>query len=286
MVSPAIVPNPPKVGRRSLIARGIVHCHSDFSYDGSASLQDLRLCLVRDGFHFVALTDHDRGVSSERYRQLVEACRAVSDDRFVAIPGIEVLCKGGVEIAGIGVHERPTPGAPETVVRQIRAAGGYAIWVHPLKRSRSRQVGRILDCDAVEVLNGKVDGTLAPDLGLLHQVRMERRRGSPVHFVFGLDLHDLDQPRDAWVECDVESLQTGAILDALRRGRFVNRVRRGSVASTGLISVQDRLLFAFLRLGYVVWNTALKRSPIGLRDLLLRSSRSVVVRLKGVKPRC
>jgi hypothetical protein len=269
-----------------LIARGIVHCHSNLSYDGSASLQDLRACLREGGFDFVALTDHDRGVSPEKYRQLVEACRAISDDRFVAVPGIEVLCTDGVEIAGIGVHELPTPGDPETVVRQIRAARGYAIWVHPLKRSRSRQVGRVLDCDAVEVLNGKVDGTLAPDLRLVRRVQRERRRGRPVHLVFGLDLHDLDQPRDVWVECDVESLQSRAIIDALRHGRFVNRVRRGSMTSTGLISIKDRSLFALLRLGSVIWDTTLKRSPVGLRGLLVRSSRWAVARLKGSKPLC
>ena len=261
-----------------MIVRGIVHCHSRLSYDSDTRLEDLRSALVRQGFQFVALTEHDRDVTEEAYESYVAACRAVSDNTFVAIPGVEVRCPRGIEIAGIGLLRLPHSGEPEDVVRQIRELGGYAVWVHPRKRRKT--IGDVLDCDALEVMNGKLNGTLAPDLGLVRLVRRERSRGRTFHAIFGLDMHDELHPRSVWVECEVAGLKIQPIIESLRQGRFVNRTKWGSVASTAWIRLPDYIRLGSLRCASRAWDGLLRRLPEAPRKAVLSASRPIVRYLK------
>ena len=197
-------------------AKGIIHCHSDASYDSSIPLEELCAALQASGFNFVALTEHTKNLTSERYINLVETCGELSSSSFLVIPGLEVRLDDGNEIAAIGVDKliKETLWAP--VVAQIRNLGGYAIWVHP--RKRCHQNVAYYDCDAIEVLNGKVDGTTAPDLSLLRQARRARMSGKDVHVIFGPDLHSLDTLPSLWTECMVPELTRTAILQDLRHG--------------------------------------------------------------------
>jgi len=255
------------------VIRGIVHCHTDLSYDSRVPLSELCASLRSEGFQFVALTEHNRGVTAERYADYVASCRRLSDDRFVAIPGLEVLCVGGVEIAGLGIAEIVEPGDPDAVIARIRALGGYAIWVHPLKRGRSEGDH---GCDAIEVLNGKVDGTLAPNLELVDRVIRLRRKRLQVHAIFGLDLHGLDQPRCVWVECFDSEPKASSILAALRAGRFSNRVTWGSVPSSGKMALPTRISTGLLSCAARTWNSVLGAMPDTTRGYLHRLARPVI----------
>jgi hypothetical protein len=265
------------------VVRGIVHCHSDLSYDCRTRLDDLCATLRREGFHFVALTEHAHGITPAAYADYVARCQALSDTAFVAIPGLEVRCIGGMEIAGIGLTQLVAPGLPEEVTEQVRALGGYAIWVHPWKRLYG--VPGFVECDAVEVLNGKVDGTLAPPLSQVRVVRRRRSAGAAFHAIFGLDLHDLAiHPRLAWVECSVQEVTAKAIVSALRVGAFRNRVRLGEVTSSGEITLPDVWRLGLVRTAYVSWNGILDRVPESWRRRLVRYSRPLV-RVVKKRPR-
>lgn len=262
-----------------MIANGIVHCHSELSYDCRTPLEALRDLFTRQGLQFAAMTDHDRGLTPDGFRDFVGRCAALSDERFVFVPGIEVRCAGGAEIAGVGLSELPEPGEPEAVVRRVRELGGYAIWVHPRKRAKA--IGHVIDCDALEVLNGKLDGVFAPDLGLVRLVRQERARGRKTHAMFGLDMHDDLQPRCVWTQCEVPTLEPGAIVESFRRGRFVNRTRWGTVASSGEVGLSDLVRLSSLRWATRAWDGLLRRLPEGPRQAVVRASRPAVGRLKS-----
>jgi hypothetical protein len=262
----------------SLTVRGIIHCHTDTSYDSKTSLADLCRTLRRDGFDFVALTEHAQGVSSGDYRRFVAKCQQESTGSFLVIPGLEVRSSDGVEIAGIGVAGIVPPGMPHDVTRDIRAMGGYAIWVHPLKRRRT--LDRLLDCDAVEVLNGKVDGTLAPSLQLLRVVRRSRKRGARFHAVCGLDLHDLQTPRSVWLECQVPVLTRDAILSALREGRYVSRTPNWTLSSAGNVGWLQSCSMVLLKGAYFIWSRFLGVLPPRPRKLMSRCLQPLVKVLK------
>jgi predicted ATP-grasp superfamily ATP-dependent carboligase len=265
-----------------LTLKGIVHCHTTTSYDGKVSLSDLCAMLRREGFDFVALSEHAQGLSDEDFAEFVESCRKHSTADFLVIPGLEVRCGTDVEIAAIGVTEVPPPVGPAELAPWVRERGGFAIWVHPFKGGLWS--GPFLDCDASEVMNGKLDGTLAPNLSLLRSFRRERRAGKRCFAVFGLDFHDLWQPRQVWVECAVSEKKAGAIVDALRQGRFTNHVPWGTVSSGGRIGLLQWPLFILLRSAYLVWRTILRAIPAGWRSSLISASRPAVRILKRRGP--
>jgi len=264
---------------RRFAARGIIHCHSDLSYDCKTRLADLCVILRREGFSFVALTEHVKGVSPEDYDRFVAQCRKETNGSFVVIPGLEVRCGDGIEVAAVGVSELVNSGPPDEVVSHVRNLGGYAVWVHPLKRGR--WMGRLLGCDAIEVMNGKVDGTVAPDLALLRRVRKCRRMGAGVHAIFGLDMHDLDQPREVWVECKVPALTPAHVVQSLRDGAYVNRVARGAVSSSGEIALFEHLWLLILRWAFIAWNAVCEVVPTKVLTVLIRVSRPFVRMIKN-----
>lgn len=259
-------------------AKGIIHCHSRFSYDGKLELPDLCALLRKEGFHFVALTEHTLGLDASRYQQLVHACREQSDEKFLAIPGLEFRCENGLEMAGLGLPEWIEDKPSAEMAAAIGAAGGVAVWVHPNKRSQWK--GPFLKCDAVEVMNGKEDGVLAPNLPLLRNYRRQRQAGRTFHAIFGLDFHNPKQPRNIWTECAVSDLTQEAILDALRNGQFTSRVAHGTMSSDGTIKAVDYCVMSGLRTAFRAWGALLQAVPGSFRNFLLAASRPVVRVLK------
>ena len=273
------------VRSRTLKVRGIVHCHTDFSYDCMVSLTDLCAALREEGFSFVALTEHAEGVTRQSYQRFVDACRRHSTGSFVVIPGLEIRCDRGFEIAGVGIPEVVDFGTADQVVARVRELGGYAIWVHP--RKHDNWPGRILDCDALEVLNAKVDGTVAPSFTLLRRLKKHRGTEARTHAIFGIDLHDLDQPRDVWIECEAPELTSRKIVQALREGNFVSRVVNGGVSSSGEIPFAQRLLLVALRFAYLGWNGFRRALPGRMQTGFTKLSRPIirVIKAKGDRKR-
>jgi predicted ATP-grasp superfamily ATP-dependent carboligase len=265
-------------GIGKIAAKGIIHCHSKFSYDGKLELSELCDLLRKEGFHFVALTEHTLGLNADRYKEFVNACRQQSDNKFLAIPGLEFRCENGIEIAGLGLPEWIEDRPSTEMAAAIQSAGGVAVWVHPNKRGQ--WPGPFLECDAVEVMNGKEDGVLAPNLPLLRNYLHQRREGRKFHAIFGLDFHNPRQPRNIWIECQVETLTSPAILQSLRNGRFVSRVAHGEMSSEGKIKALDYAVMAGLRLAFRAWAGVLQAVPSSFRNFLISASRPVVRVLK------
>lgn len=261
------------------VARGIIHCHTDASYDSSIQLEELCYVLKSSGFDFVALTEHTKNLTSERYHELVHACEALSSSSFLVIPGLEIKLDDGTEIAGIGIDQLIHETSFGPVVDQIRNMGGYAIWVHPRKRQHHVVIADY-DCDAIEIMNGKIDGTTAPNLSLLWQVRRARRGGKDVHAIFGPDLHVLGPPLSVWTECLVSELTRTAIVHELRQGRFVNYSSRLRITSLGSTSIYGFFLLLALRCSYLGWNKLLSVTPPVISNSLIRNSRRIVNLLK------
>ncbi|HEV2349344.1 MAG TPA: PHP domain-containing protein [Terriglobia bacterium] len=264
--------------RSQSVVKGIIHCHSDLSYDCNMSLERLCTHLRQEGFSFVALTEHAKGVSEEDYQRYVSQCQSESNDSFVVVPGLEIRFDDGNEVAAIGVTKFVNGNVPCEVVSKIREQQGYSVWVHPLKRGRKLE--RFLDSDAVEVLNGKVDGTLCPNPFLLGCVRKENQDGRGRHAIFGLDLHDLEQSLDVWIECEVSALTARDVVDSLRNGTFVSCVANGTVPSSGELGIIADFRFKLLRIAWRMWNSLRRFAPLSLRGHLIRMSRPVVGRIK------
>lgn len=263
-----------------MIVRGIVHCHSALSFDSQVSLTELCHALSCDDYQFVAMTEHTKGVSVDAYGVYVQECRRHTTKSFVVIPGLEVRCAEGDEIAAIGVEKFISDGLACQVVSEVRKLNGYAVWVHPHKRRPDH--GRLLDCDAVEVLNGKTDGYVAPSLSMLSKLKLYAAIGRIPHAIFGLDLHTLESPRITWIECCVPELNEQEIVSSLKAGRFMNRTARVRLSSSATMSFREYLCCGCLRGAYVLWNAILEIAPRRLRAFLIWASRRLVAWAKLV----
>jgi hypothetical protein len=140
----------------------VCHVHSEWSYDGSWSLQGLSEKFRRRGCRILMMTEHDRGFTAARFAEYREACAKASTDEILVVSGIEysdaanrvhVLVWGPVPFLGEGL---PTG----DMLEAVHVAGGVAVLAHPSRRDawktfESSWADRLL---GIEIWNRKYDG--------------------------------------------------------------------------------------------------------------------------------
>lgn len=150
------------------------HVHSDWSYDGSWSLERIATAFGKRGYRAVLLAEHDRGFDEVRWRAYRAACSAASTSDVLLVAGIEysdpancvhIPVWGDIPFLGEGLD------TAETLLR-AQAEGGVAVLAHPGRRG---VIGRIegdwLDRLAgIEIWNRKYDG-YAPNRDVAELVR-------------------------------------------------------------------------------------------------------------------
>jgi hypothetical protein len=142
--------------------KAAVHVHSDWSDDGSWSLEALVKAFARRGYGAVLLAEHDRGWDDDRWTGFREACAAASTKGCLLVPGIEygdadnvvhVAVWGDLPFLGAG---RPT----QEILEAAKAGAGISVFAHP---ARLGAASRFTDewaslLTGVEVWNRKYDG--------------------------------------------------------------------------------------------------------------------------------
>jgi predicted metal-dependent phosphoesterase TrpH len=126
-----------------------LHVHSNCS-DGRDEVRTILRAAVRRGLAGLSITDHDTLQGS------LEALKIIREERLdlILIPGAEVTTAEG-HLLVLGVQELPPRGlSPEETSEMAREQGGITIVPHPYHPFR-HAIGRIPDCDAVEVYNSK-----------------------------------------------------------------------------------------------------------------------------------
>jgi hypothetical protein len=199
------------------------HVHSELSYDGSYTLEALSDKFSRAGYRVLLMTEHDRGFSPERLRQLRKLCDAASTSDLLVIPGIEysdasnqvhILVWGDIPFLGENLPTRET-------LHRVKATGGVAVLAHPFRRNAWQcfepSWGEALA--GIEVWNRKYDGwapsRIAQDL---------QRSVNAIPFV-GLDFHTQKQFFPLAMAMDIDSTVTElAVLDCIRARRVNPRV--------------------------------------------------------------
>jgi hypothetical protein len=193
------------------------------SYDGSYTLEALSDKFSRAGYRVVLMTEHDRGFSPERLRQLRQMCDAASTSALLMIPGIEysdasnqvhILVWGDVPFLGENLPTGET-------LRRVKDAGGVAVFAHPFRRNAWQRFepnwGEALA--GIEVWNRKYDGwapsRIAQDL---------QRSIGAIPFV-GLDFHTQRQSFPLAMAMEIDSTVTEqAVLECIRTRRVNPRV--------------------------------------------------------------
>ena len=126
-----------------------LHIHSSCS-DGRDDVQTILRVAAKRGLAGLAITDHDT------LRGSMIACEIIKDLNLelILIPGAEVTTAEG-HLLVLGVEELPPRGkSPEETTEMVHEQGGITIVPHPYHPFR-HAIGRIPECDAVEVYNSK-----------------------------------------------------------------------------------------------------------------------------------
>lgn len=197
--------------------RVAAHVHSDWSYDGSWTLDALAAEFGRRGYDAVLMAEHDRGFDAERWDAFCAACAAASTSRLLVVPGIEYSDADNVVHVPVW-GELPFLGeglcTPELLDR-VDAHGGVAILAHPARRDALHAIDpACLDrFTGIELWNRKYDG-YAPSRAATELLRS----GPDAVAMVGLDFHTRRQFHPLAMVMDLEDGVTEAgIVNAIRQ---------------------------------------------------------------------
>src|SRR5262249_52828768 len=144
--------------------RGILHCHSAFSFDSTTPLGAIRDLARSRSLSFVVQTEHSNEMTAESHARYREEARALCDADFLLVAGVEYATSDNrIHILVLGVDRfwddlrLCPPDRLDELLSRVREAGGMSVLAHP---ERADAIARLplplLErIDAVEVWNGK-----------------------------------------------------------------------------------------------------------------------------------
>ena len=197
----------------------ICHVHSNWSYDGSWTLEALRDRFRSRGYRVLMMTEHDRGFSGQRLEEYRRVCAQISCKEILVVPGIEysdaqnkvhVLVWGPVPFLGEGL---PTV----DMLKGVTQANGVAVLAHPSRRDawKTFEPAWAEHLLGIEAWNRKYDGwapsKTAPAL---------LRQHGAVPFV-GLDFHTARQSFRMGMTLDLagSTVDESAVIACVRERR-------------------------------------------------------------------
>jgi len=209
-----------------------LHMHTSRS-DGRLAPADAVEAYRRDGYHVLAVTDHDQ----------LFGPGDLDDPGLLLLPAQEVHINGNTDdgcayhFVALGVRTHiPRPGAGQDAVAAIRKQKGLAVLCHPLwSNMRQQEMDAITGCFAVEIWNGVCERMLGKGnsvfywdsyLSRFDPVSLEP--GGPRRPLWGIAVDDAHRYPDdlgqgwTWVQLPRGGRRpsVSAVLKALREGAF------------------------------------------------------------------
>ena len=210
--------------------RAAFHVHSDWSYDGRLTLDELAVLFSEHRYDVVFMCEHDRGFDAARKAAYDAACAEASKRGALLIPGIEYADPedcihlpvwGPVPFQGEGV-------LTDDVLRACAEAGGAAVIAHPRRREAWRRIepSWLELCSGLEIWTRKWDGW-APN-----PWAVEQATSAGMVPVVSLDLHHRRQMFPLAMELTLEGpVGPAGCVEAFRRGRVRPLIHRLPVAA-------------------------------------------------------
>lgn len=224
------------------------HIHSNWSYDGKWTLEQLAALFAKLGYQALLLTEHDRGFTPARYEAYRRACQEASRSNILLIPGIEYSDPdNSVHILAWG--EMPFLGEGMDTLELLQAAKehqGICVLAHPSRRDAWKlyQATWAEYLAGVEVWNRKTDAW-APSLDAIRIIDESGLRP----FV-GFDFHRIKHLFPFSLILDLEKEFDGlTLLSNIRDGRF-----RAKTFGLNEVRFRQKHLFALLRGGNALRN--------------------------------
>ncbi len=215
--------------------RGLLHVHTDFSYDGHVDIATLGTMLRAEKLDFAVLTEHVEGFCEEKFADYIAQCEAHSADDLLLVPGIEYTFKSGedrVEIILIGKKSFVVAEDVARLLEHKRRNELLAFLPHPLKfKSVADEV--LSAVDMIEVWNRRYDGgAFMPTENIDFYRKSILRRGQAVNAAGGVDFHMVGDALDLVTRVNCQSLDCLSLCQALRAGEYLIEYHNLKISST------------------------------------------------------
>jgi hypothetical protein len=201
--------------------KGIIHVHSNFSYDGQHSIEEIAQLARRRGYSFIGMSEHSDTFDAEKTALYVKECRRVSHPDCLIIPGFEFTCENNLHLIGLGVHSYTDAKDPLQVSEFIQQKEGVAIVSHPKRYNYQIPMELAPTLNGIEVWNAGYDGRFVPNDRSLNLLKDFRKHNRSIFAFGGQDLHRIADHSHVKMVVSCEYLQEGMILRALQEGNFV-----------------------------------------------------------------
>lgn len=199
--------------------RGLLHAHSDFSYDGRATLQELATWGTQRGLDCILLSEHTNDFTAEKMKRYVEEVDSMERTGCRMVPGLEFSVRGGFHIIGFNIRRWEPRVEPLDVVHLIREQGGLAVLAHPMRYGgRWPDDETLRQLQGIEVWNARYDGRFLPSGDVFDAATAITRRFDRLQFFGGQDMHLMSPNRLVVTEVQA-AREIEEFLQALEHGR-------------------------------------------------------------------
>lgn len=196
--------------------KGIIHVHSNYSYDGRNSVQEITQYAKNQGYSFICMSEHSDTLNEEKMAQYVQECQRVSSPDCLVVPGIEFTSENNFHLVGLGVQHYTDTKDPIRVAEFIHQQGGIAIIAHPIRYNYQIPKQLVHLVDGIEVWNGVYDGRFVPNDRSLELLREMRRENKSLLAFGAVDLHRITHHVKVTITLSCNELKKDTLLYALK----------------------------------------------------------------------
>jgi predicted metal-dependent phosphoesterase TrpH len=212
--------------------RGVLHCHSNYSYDGKLSLLEIKSLCLENGVQFVCMTEHTDELTQEQAKTFVDECKRLSDDSFVFIPGFEVPY-GRAHVLMIGATEFLGTYAPDIpALKQWTVRAPFTILAHPVRNRFDVSDELLEEINGLEVWNQQYEGKRVPRTRSLKLYEVLRKKKQTLVATGGIDFHRKEHFGAPLITLNISEFTETAIIEKMKGGAFMVSSNQGHFYGT------------------------------------------------------
>ncbi len=211
---------------------GLLHVHSNYSYDGRNTIKEYADWGKRNNVRFIILTEHEDGFTQERFNTFKNECLLNSDKDLLIIPAIEYSFgeKSNIHINIVGcdeflTHNKKIECIPE-FLKLAATKGAFSILNHPKKILNHIKHIDLISLDAIEIWNTKNDFSYAPFYSVNKFILSSSKK---YYSIVCSDLHQIPNSSFAKIIIYDELLSTSNIIKCLKSGSFYTQFKKSII---------------------------------------------------------
>ena len=255
--------------------RGIMHVHSNYSFDGTLSLPEIKEICTKNKLSFAVLTEHADGeqFTPEKMGGFLKECESLSDNSFVFIPGLEYECER-MHVLAIGAGEYLIEDNLTNLMEKINKSGSLAVLAHA-KYYEEIPYDKLSNLDGLEAWNSRYDGRYSPSKKSLFILAKFREQNKDLPAYCGLDMHKKHSFGALTTTVEADGLTKEKILEALKQKRFYSSGKYITFKAQGDPSTGKKIIFSSIEAAYSLANAGRKTASKIMTTFGIKTPRSV-----------